>query len=67
MLGLVILAAMLEFLAPDLSYEIRDRAAEVVSRRGSRPFRIALGTKTGSAYRLGTAAAPANNSASAAV
>ena len=53
-LGLVILAAMLEFLAPDLSYQIRDRAAEVFSRRASRPYRIALGTKTGSAYRLGT-------------
>ena len=54
MLGLVILAAMLEFLAPDLSYQIRDRAAEVFSGRTTRPFRIALGAKAGSAYRLGT-------------
>ena len=53
-LGPVILAAMLEFLAPDLSYQIRDRAAEFFSGGRRRKFRIALGTVTGSAYRLGT-------------
>ena len=52
--GLIVLASLLEFLAPDLSYQVRDRAGEIVSRRASRPYRIALGTKTGSAYRLGT-------------
>jgi uncharacterized protein len=53
-LGLVILAALLEFLAPDLSYQVRNRTAEVLSGRGQRPFRVALGATTGSAYRLGT-------------
>ena len=52
-LGLVILAGLLEFLAPDLSYQVRNRTAEVLSGRGHRPFRVALGATTGSAYRLG--------------
>lgn len=52
--GLAFLAAMLEFLAPDLAYRIHDRAAELFSGRGGRPFRIALGSQTGPSYRVGT-------------
>src|SRR5688572_19253210 len=51
---LLLLAATLEFLAPELSYRIRDRAAEVLSGRADRQFRIALGSTTGSSYRVGT-------------
>src|ERR1044071_5048621 len=47
-------AAMLEFLAPDLGYRVHDRTAEVFSGRGGRPFRIALGSQTGTSYRVGT-------------
>src|SRR5262245_26340586 len=52
--ALVALALLAPFLAPSLSYEVTDRVAEMMSRRGNRPFRIALGTTTGSYYRLGT-------------
>jgi TRAP-type uncharacterized transport system substrate-binding protein len=45
---------VLPFLAPDLSYQIKDRAVETLSGRRHRPFRIALGTASGSYYRLGT-------------
>jgi len=51
---LLLLAATLEFLAPELSYRIRDRAAEVLSGKTDRQFRIALGSTTGSSYRVGT-------------
>src|SRR5262245_61539011 len=51
---LLLLAATLEFLAPELSYGMRDRAAEVLSGRADRRFRIALGSMTGSSYRVGT-------------
>ncbi|HEX5045765.1 MAG TPA: TAXI family TRAP transporter solute-binding subunit [Gammaproteobacteria bacterium] len=53
-LGVAFLAAMLEFLAPDLAYRVHDRTAELFSGRGSRPFRIALGSQTGTSYRVGT-------------
>src|SRR5262245_43588799 len=53
--GVVLLAAALQFLAADLSYQIRDRASEWLSGRGDRPFRIALGARTGSSFELGVA------------
>jgi TRAP-type uncharacterized transport system substrate-binding protein len=52
--GLVAVGALLRFLAPDLSYRITDRAAESLSGRGNRKFRIALGAATGSYYHVGT-------------
>src|SRR3954467_6793379 len=48
------IGALLQFLAPELAYHVKDRAAEVMSGRGRRPFRIALGSATGSSYRVGT-------------
>ena len=51
---LLLLAATSEFLAPELSYRVRDRAAEILSGRADRQFRIALGSTTGSSYRVGT-------------
>jgi TRAP-type uncharacterized transport system substrate-binding protein len=47
-------SVVLPFLAPDLSYQVKDRAAETLSGRRNRPFRIALGAASGSYYRLGT-------------
>ena len=52
-LGLVSLAAVLQFLAPGLSYQIKDRVAELVSGRSGRNYRIALGAAKGSYYQLG--------------
>lgn len=52
-LGIAILGVLMEFLAPDLSYQVRDRAAEVLSGERGRKFRIALGSATGSSYRVG--------------
>ena len=52
--GVLLLAGLLEFLAPDLSYQIRDRAAELVSGNRGRKYRIALGAQTGSSFRVGT-------------
>jgi TRAP-type uncharacterized transport system substrate-binding protein len=52
--SLVFLALVLDFLAPDLSYQIKDRAAELFSGRGDRKVRIALGAAGGSSYRAGT-------------
>jgi TRAP-type uncharacterized transport system substrate-binding protein len=49
------LAAILEFLAPTLAYQVRDRLAERFSGRGGRPFRIALGVNAGSYFRVGEA------------
>jgi uncharacterized protein len=49
----LVLAALLQFLAPSLSYEMRSRIAESFSGRGGRKFRIALGAASGSYYRLG--------------
>jgi TRAP-type uncharacterized transport system substrate-binding protein len=51
--SVVSLAAIAQFLAPSLSYQIRDRAAETLSGRRGRPFRIALGVAAGSYYHLG--------------
>ena len=51
--SLLSLAALSQFLAPSLSYQVRDRVAESFSGRGGRPFRIALGAAKGSYYRLG--------------
>ena len=52
--GIVFLAAVLEFLAPDLAYYVKDRIAEMVSGTRGRTYRIALGSTTGSNYRVGT-------------
>jgi len=52
--GVGFLAATLEFLAPDLAYRVHDRAAELVSGHGDRPYRIAIGSQTGTSYRVGT-------------
>jgi TRAP-type uncharacterized transport system substrate-binding protein len=52
-LGLVSLAAVLQFLAPGLSYQIKDRVAESFSGSSGRQVRIALGAAKGSYYQLG--------------
>lgn len=52
--SILVLAALLEFLAPDLSYQLKDRAREVLGGDRGRPLRIALGSPTGSAFRIGT-------------
>jgi TRAP-type uncharacterized transport system substrate-binding protein len=52
-LGVVVLGALMEFLAPDLSYQFRDGASEVLSGQRGRKYRIALGSATGSSYRVG--------------
>jgi TRAP-type uncharacterized transport system substrate-binding protein len=48
------LAAVLQFLAPTLSYQLKDRVSESLSGNRGRKFRIALGVATGSYYHLGT-------------
>jgi len=50
--GVVALALLLEFLAPDLSYELKDRAHEWLTPRAGKPYRIRVGSSTGSAYRV---------------
>ena len=45
-------ALLLDFLAPDLSYELQDRAHEWLAPRAGKPFRIRVGSMTGSAYRV---------------
>jgi TRAP-type uncharacterized transport system substrate-binding protein len=52
--SVLVIAALLQFLAPDLAYQLRDRAREIASGDSRRTFRIALGTTTGSSYRMGT-------------
>jgi TRAP-type uncharacterized transport system substrate-binding protein len=49
--GLVALAVLLEFLAPDLSYELQNRAREWLHPH-NQPYRIRVGAMTGSAYRV---------------
>ena len=49
----VVLAGLLQFLAPEVSYHVRDRVSEILSGRGGRTYRIALGASTGSNYRVG--------------
>ncbi len=51
----IVLAALLQFLAPDLSYQIRDGMHEVLAGRRGRTLRIALGARAGSNYRVGEA------------
>ena len=41
-MSVLVIAALLQFLAPDLSYQLRDRAREIASGNGRRTFRIAL-------------------------
>ncbi len=53
--GLFVLGGLLEFLAPDVAYRLRDRTSEWASGGSSRRFRIALGAATGSNYRVGIA------------
>jgi TRAP-type uncharacterized transport system substrate-binding protein len=50
----ICVAALLEFLAPDLSYQLKDGAREWLSGNRHRTFRIATGSATGSSYRVGT-------------
>ena len=52
---ILVIAALLEFLAPDLSYQLGDRGREVVSGAARQNYRIALGATSGSSYRVGTA------------
>src|SRR5215212_9180274 len=52
--SVLVIAALLQFLSPDLAYQLRDRAREMASGNGRRTFRIALGATTGSSYRMGT-------------
>ena len=44
---LVVLVGLLQFLAPDVSYQVRDRIAETFSGQRGRTFRIALGARLG--------------------
>ena len=53
--GVVVLGGLLQFLAPDVSYRVRDRMSEVLSGGRGRTFRIALGSQVGSNYRVGEA------------
>jgi TRAP-type uncharacterized transport system substrate-binding protein len=48
--GIVVLAAILLFLAPTLAYQIKDRGAEWLSGARGRTFRIALGSTAGAGY-----------------
>lgn len=52
--SVICVAALLEFLAPDLSYQLKDGAREWLSGNRGRTFRIATGSATGSSYRVGT-------------
>ena len=52
--SVIVVAGLLQFLAPELAYDLKDRSAEVLSGNRGRKFRIALGSKTGSSYRVGT-------------
>ena len=52
-IGVVAVVALLEFLAPDLSYELKDRAREWTTPRAGKPYRMRVGSMTGSAYRVG--------------
>jgi TRAP-type uncharacterized transport system substrate-binding protein len=51
--ALLVVAALAPFLAPNLTYQIEDRALERFARRGNRPYRIALGNPSGSYYLFG--------------
>jgi hypothetical protein len=47
------IAAVSQFLAPNLTYEIKESLKESVSGGRGRTYRIALGVSTGSYYRIG--------------
>jgi TRAP-type uncharacterized transport system substrate-binding protein len=49
----LVLAALAPFLAPNLTYEIQDRVIELLSGNRARTYKIALGTSTGSYFKLG--------------
>ena len=51
--GIVFLAAALQFLAPDLAYAVKDRAAEIASGDTGKTYRLAAGSRTGSGYLVG--------------
>jgi TRAP-type uncharacterized transport system substrate-binding protein len=51
--GVLVVASLAPFLAPGLSYQIRNRAAELLSGNRGKTFRIALGSTNGSYYLLG--------------
>ena len=51
--SVVVLGALLQFLAPEVSFQVRDRIGEVLSGRSGRTYRIALGTAAGTNYRVG--------------
>lgn len=53
--GVLVLGALLQFLAPDVSYHLRDGVRELFSGGRGRTYRIALGARTGSNYRIGEA------------
>jgi TRAP-type uncharacterized transport system substrate-binding protein len=53
--SVVVFAALLRFLAPDVSYDLRDRLGELLSGQRGRTHRIALGARAGSNYRIGVA------------
>src|SRR5690349_18784521 len=53
--GFALLAGLLSFLAPDVAYQIRNRAGEVLSGNANRKFRIATGARTGSGSRVAAA------------
>jgi len=52
--SILIVAGLLQFLAPDLAYQWKDRSAELISGNRGRKIRIALGSSVGSSYRVGT-------------
>ena len=54
LLSILIVAGLLQFLAPDVAYYLKDRAAEAISGNRGRKIRIALGSSVGSSYRVGT-------------
>ena len=51
--GIVFLAAAVQFLAPDLAYAVKDRAAEIASGDAGKTYRLAAGSRTGSGYLVG--------------
>jgi TRAP-type uncharacterized transport system substrate-binding protein len=51
--SVVSIAALLQFLAPDVSYQLKDSAAEWLTGSRGRTFRIATGSAAGSSYRTG--------------
>jgi len=52
--SVVVLAVIVEFVAPDLAYGIKDRATELTSGNAGRTYRIGVGSPTGSAALVST-------------